>query len=99
MFQCKTIGDEGGCWQLTCPITSLQIDLGVYEQSYTIITCPYDLHSVSLDRNTYIHESALFALTELGGKTEEMMAAWAGEPWSAAKWRWDPKHIDGRGRN
>ena len=99
LFTCEPIGAEGGFWHLISPLTSMEIDVMREPSSYVLFSYPFDVRNAHPDWNTYLHESTEFALKELGGRPEEPLEAWAGEPWSAAKWRWNLRHIDGRGRN
>jgi hypothetical protein len=103
MFDCKLVGDEGGCWNLISRFPSMEISLMQYSNSYVIFSYPLDVSVWKRNSrptlNTYLHESASFALKELGGQPNEALETWAGESWDMAKWRWNPKHIDGRGRN
>src|SRR6476646_8909023 len=98
-FGYKNVGEEGDCWHLVDHVTSMEIDLMVHKKSYAIFSFPFNVRSQQPDMNSYLFESVLFALVQLGGNSEETLEVWAGEPWSTAKWRWNPKHIDGRGRN
>lgn len=99
MFNCKPVGDEEGFWHLISPITSMEIDVMQAPNSYAIFSYPFDVRNTHPNWNTYLHESALFALKELGGQPKATLETWAGESWDMAKWRWNPKHLDGRGRN
>ncbi|MBO2009900.1 hypothetical protein [Hymenobacter negativus] len=99
IFSCKNIAVEGELWHLIDPITSMEIELMVYEQSYALFSYPFDLDGQHPNWNSDLLQSTLFALTELGSQPENTLEEWAGEPWCVAKSRWNPKHIDGRGRN
>jgi hypothetical protein len=103
MFNCEPVGDEGGFWHLISPITSMEINVMQYSNSYAIFSYPFDVSvwkwNTRPNWNTYLHESASFALKELGGQPNEALETWAGESWDMAKWRWNPKHLDGRSRN
>jgi hypothetical protein len=98
MVNCKTGGNEDTCWHLIDPITSMEIDLMVYEQSYVLFSWPFDVSHCQPDKNAYLLESTLFVLQQLGGKTEQTLEPWAGESWSTAKWRWSLKDISRRDR-
>ncbi|MFD2721260.1 hypothetical protein ACFST9_21270 [Hymenobacter monticola] len=101
LLNCDPVESEGGLWHLISPITSMEISVMHYSNSYVLFFYPFDV-SVWRNRpnsNEYLHESALFALQELGGQPEETLETWAGESWDIAKWRWNPKHLDGGGRN
>jgi hypothetical protein len=98
-FNCSPVGDEGDCWRLVSLITSMEVDLMIHGQAYAIFSSPFDFFGPRPDLNSYAHESTQFALISLGGRCEEKVETWAGEPWHTAKCRWNPKHIDGRGRN
>ena len=99
IFKCEPVGDEGGFWRLICPITLLETHLLMHEQSCAVFLSLFDEWSSGPNQNTYLHQSVVLALEQLGGQPNEPLETWAGEPWDIAKWRWSPRHIDGRGRN
>ena len=91
---CQAAGVAGGLWRLSNQKAAMEIDLMPYveatqERIYLIASDPFNRW------NPYLHETLLFVLLKLGGKSKDQLEAWAGQPWLVVQKDWNPKYLTG----
>ena len=63
----------------------LGVGIGLYEldeEDRTYCITVFDLDNYKIN---YLIDATLFALTDLGGKHDEKLPVWAGQPWELAR--------------
>jgi hypothetical protein len=95
VISCQEAGMDGGLWGLSNQKAAMEIDLMPYveapnqKHSYLIASDPFSKW------NPYLHQTLLFVLLKLGGKSEDQLEAWAGQPWPVVREHWNPKYLRG----
>lgn len=93
VIDCQVAGVDGGLWHLSNRKAAMDVDLMPYVEviphkyTYLIASDPFSKW------NPYLHETLLFVLLKLGGKSEDQLAAWAGQPWLVAQKDWNPYYL------
>jgi hypothetical protein len=94
-IDCQAAGVDGSLWRISNRKASMEVDLMPYVEAipqkytYLIASDPFNKW------NPYLHETLLFVLLKLGGKSEDQLAAWAGLPWLVAQKDWNPNYLKG----
>lgn len=92
---CQAAGVDGGLWRLSNQKAGMAIDLMPYieaatqEWTYLIASDPFNKW------NPYLHETLLFVLLKLGGKSKDQLEVWVGQPWLVVQKDWNPKYSKG----
>ncbi|WP_210521265.1 hypothetical protein [Hymenobacter terricola] len=95
VIEYQKAGVDGGLWHLSNRKAAMEIDLMPYveaatqEYTYIIASDPFNKW------NPYLHETLLFVLLRLGGKSKDQLASWAGQPWLFVQKDWNPKYLKG----
>lgn len=94
-IDCQASGADSRLWRISSRKATMEIDLMPYVEStsqkhtYLIASDPFSKW------NPYLHETVLFVLLKLGGKSEDQLSEWAGLPWLAAQKDWNPNYLKG----
>ena len=94
-IECRASGVDGGSWRISNQKASMEIDLMPYIEhtpqryTYLIASDPFNKW------NPYLHQTLVFVLLKLGGKSEEQLAEWVGLPWLVAQKDWNPNYLKG----
>ena len=82
-------------WRLNNRKSGMEIDLMPYVEAATQ-ECIYLIASDPFNKwKPYLHETLLFVLLKLGGKSKDQLEAWAGQPWPVVQKDWNPKYLKG----